>query len=412
MSIFNSRQEQLPRLLHLQTTTLIWLPPLPVIRIGKSGGQWTPEIDVSEFPDSDIASRSQAEIRVQGDAYFIEDLGSTNGTYLNRSLLRPFTPYQLQFGDRIDFGKDELFTFLFQKAKPKRPSPSPRSWGNNRRRIGKASVTKGRVPNVRNQPARQGRETFLSSTKSSSLGILSRIRNIPLGMNLSLLKIRVLPKRTWDKLITQLAGIALKGGVLFIALLGIVILVFLLSRVLVLPPPTPGTTISVNLGTADTGEEETLEPEPTPSEDSEPSDTQGEETPESKNSPEEVFIKVLDGDTFRVSWRGGKKRTVQLACIDAPESNQQWGQEATTRLWELLQTDGVIYLTEVGTDGHTLTEVDVDNRLVNRQLVREGLAVVTEEQLSSCTQEQYLQAEAEAKKEQLGLWSQSDSVMP
>jgi hypothetical protein len=47
----------------------------------------------------------------------IEDLGSANGTYLNDSLLRPLTQYQLKLGDRIDLGKGNQLTFLFQLSK-------------------------------------------------------------------------------------------------------------------------------------------------------------------------------------------------------------------------------------------------------------------------------------------------------
>ncbi|MEQ8380900.1 MAG: DNA/RNA non-specific endonuclease [Coleofasciculus sp. A1-SPW-01] len=106
------------RLFHIQTSTLIQIPEkLTRIRIGKPNPNWSPDIDISNLPNSEIASSSHAEIQIQGNAYFIEDLGSMNGTFLNHSPLTPFTPYQLHLGDRIDLGKDELLTFLFQKAK-------------------------------------------------------------------------------------------------------------------------------------------------------------------------------------------------------------------------------------------------------------------------------------------------------
>jgi hypothetical protein len=47
----------------------------------------------------------------------IEDLGSANGTHLNDSLLRPLTQYQLKLGDRIDLGKKNQVTFVFQLSK-------------------------------------------------------------------------------------------------------------------------------------------------------------------------------------------------------------------------------------------------------------------------------------------------------
>lgn len=109
---------QLPKLLHVQTNTYIDLPlNLSVIHIGKQNDRIPPDIDVSNLPDSDVVSRIHAHILVQGNTYLIEDLGSANGTYLNESPLRPLTQYQLKLGDRIDLGKENQVTFLFQLSK-------------------------------------------------------------------------------------------------------------------------------------------------------------------------------------------------------------------------------------------------------------------------------------------------------
>jgi pSer/pThr/pTyr-binding forkhead associated (FHA) protein len=106
---------QLPKLLHVQTNTYIDLPlNLSVIHIGKQNNRIPPDIDVSNLPDSDVVSRIHAHILVQGNTYLIEDLGSANGTYLNDSLLRPLTQYQLKLGDRTDLGKGNQLTLLFQ----------------------------------------------------------------------------------------------------------------------------------------------------------------------------------------------------------------------------------------------------------------------------------------------------------
>jgi len=53
-------------------------------------------------------SREHAQIRRDGWRIFLEDLGSTNGTYLNNE--RILEPMQLRDGDRIQVG-DVLFTF-------------------------------------------------------------------------------------------------------------------------------------------------------------------------------------------------------------------------------------------------------------------------------------------------------------
>lgn len=108
-------QVQSAHLLHLQTNTRIELPlNLSVIHIGKTNDQIPPDIDVSGFPNSEIVSRIHADIRVEGDAYFLEDVGSSNGTYVNHTPLPRGNRHRLRTGDRISLGKGDQVTFLFQ----------------------------------------------------------------------------------------------------------------------------------------------------------------------------------------------------------------------------------------------------------------------------------------------------------
>ncbi|HEY9874435.1 MAG TPA: FHA domain-containing protein [Candidatus Obscuribacterales bacterium] len=110
-------QLQTSRLLHVQTNTMIELPPnLSVIHMGKPNDQIPPDIDVSGFPSSEIVSRVHADIRAEGDAYFIEDVGSANGTYVNHTPLPRGNRHRLRPGDRISLGKGDLMTFLFQNS--------------------------------------------------------------------------------------------------------------------------------------------------------------------------------------------------------------------------------------------------------------------------------------------------------
>jgi hypothetical protein len=64
------------------------------------------EVDI-QLEDS-FASTSHARLVPQGDVVVLEDLGSTNGTYLNGEPLRG--PQPLHVGDRIRIGDSE-FTF-------------------------------------------------------------------------------------------------------------------------------------------------------------------------------------------------------------------------------------------------------------------------------------------------------------
>ena len=85
--------------------------------IGKPNDRVIPDIDVSGFPSAEVVSRSHASIRIEGDNYYIEDLGSANGTYINHNVLAKGNRHLLHFGDRISLGKGDLVTFVFQSIK-------------------------------------------------------------------------------------------------------------------------------------------------------------------------------------------------------------------------------------------------------------------------------------------------------
>lgn len=108
-------QQQSARLLHIRTNQSIELPQhLPVIHVGKPNDKVPPDIDVSGFADSDVVSRIHANLRMEGDGYYIEDVGSANGTYINNMPLAVGNRHRLRAGDRISLGKNDLVTFLFQ----------------------------------------------------------------------------------------------------------------------------------------------------------------------------------------------------------------------------------------------------------------------------------------------------------
>ncbi|HID63170.1 MAG TPA: FHA domain-containing protein [Anaerolineae bacterium] len=68
----------------------------------------------ASFPDIDLTSdgglekgvsRRHAKITRRGNEVFIEDLGSINGTFLNRKKLTPYLPQALKSGDELQLGK-------------------------------------------------------------------------------------------------------------------------------------------------------------------------------------------------------------------------------------------------------------------------------------------------------------------
>lgn len=103
------------KLVHIQTDNIIELSPqLTLVRIGKPNDRVPPDIDVSGFPNSEIVSRAHAQLRVEGDTYYIEDVGSSNGTYINNMPLPYGNRHRLRPGDRIALGKGDKVSFIFQ----------------------------------------------------------------------------------------------------------------------------------------------------------------------------------------------------------------------------------------------------------------------------------------------------------
>src|SRR5574340_1008357 len=67
-----------------------------------------PDIDLTPHRgEEDGVSRMHAKIYAQGSQFLIEDLNSTNATYLNRQKLPPKTPTPIKDGDEVRFGKVE-----------------------------------------------------------------------------------------------------------------------------------------------------------------------------------------------------------------------------------------------------------------------------------------------------------------
>jgi ribosomal protein L40E len=113
--VSNQLQVSAHQLLHLQTNTNLEIPPhLQVVHLGKPNDQIPPDIDVSGFPCAEVVSRIHANIRVEEESYYIEDVGSANGTYINHNILAKGNRHLLRSGDRIGLGKGDLVTFIFQ----------------------------------------------------------------------------------------------------------------------------------------------------------------------------------------------------------------------------------------------------------------------------------------------------------
>jgi hypothetical protein len=68
-----------------------------------------PDVDLSKFDPASRISRRHARITVRGNQFFIEDMGSANGTIINGRLrLKPQEPHPLTNGDVVKVGETTL----------------------------------------------------------------------------------------------------------------------------------------------------------------------------------------------------------------------------------------------------------------------------------------------------------------
>lgn len=75
------------------------------ITMGRGGQGIILDIDLSEYHGWMLGvSRKHAEIIFDSGQYYLADLGSTNGTFLNRTKLRPMEHYPLASSDQIRMG--------------------------------------------------------------------------------------------------------------------------------------------------------------------------------------------------------------------------------------------------------------------------------------------------------------------
>ncbi len=95
------------RLLSTATNASLPLPAQAEMIIGRRDPERgiSPDIDLSgQGNTSSSVSRQHARLLVQGNQVFIEDLNSTNSTYLNRQRLQPGQRYLVNSGDELRLG--------------------------------------------------------------------------------------------------------------------------------------------------------------------------------------------------------------------------------------------------------------------------------------------------------------------
>lgn len=137
-------------------------------------------------------------------------------------------------------------------------------------------------------------------------------------------------------------------------------------------------------------------------------------TVDSNASETFLVTKVVDGDTIQLE--GGK--TVRYIGIDTPETVdprktiQCFGSEATKKNRELVEDKRVRLekdISETDRYGRLLRYVYVGDTFVNDYLVRQGYAYVSTFPPDVKYQEQFLDAQHEARENSRGLWSLCES---
>jgi hypothetical protein len=104
----------------------------------------------------------------------------------------------------------------------------------------------------------------------------------------------------------------------------------------------------------------------------------------------------------------GKRLTIRMACIDAPETAQRpYGAASRQRLQELAPVGSVVSLRPQTTDkyGRTVAEVFRGGGSVNLAMVSSGQAFAYRKYLSACDGSAYLGAEAAAQRQRVGVWA-------
>ena len=126
--------------------------------------------------------------------------------------------------------------------------------------------------------------------------------------------------------------------------------------------------------------------------------------------------KVMDGDTIIVTDDAGISHKIRLLGIDAPESKQVFGDEATAYLSKKLLNK---ILRVAGSDkdryGRLLGKLIYNSEDINLDLVAQGMAWHYKKyQNTQALKDQFLYSNAEihASENKLGVWQESNPIPP
>ena len=122
-----------------------------------------------------------------------------------------------------------------------------------------------------------------------------------------------------------------------------------------------------------------------------------------------TVLQVLAGDRLQLQING-QQHSIALACIDAPHGNQGGAASISRQqLKALLPVGNRVLLQHQGLDREGGTAMEVyrpgTHEPVNLQLVQRGWAFAQANQRWHCRRYPYGDAESEARRRGIGLWS-------
>jgi|GEM_PF-461727 len=121
-----------------------------------------------------------------------------------------------------------------------------------------------------------------------------------------------------------------------------------------------------------------------------------------------TISRVVDGDTVDLLDNGMQRHRIRLFGIDAPESRQAFGRQATVFLADMLEGQRVeVVRKDKDRYGRTIGQIMLHGRDINRLMVQKGYAWAYRHY-----SEAYVKDENRARRLRIGLWRDKNPVEP
>jgi len=144
-----------------------------------------------------------------------------------------------------------------------------------------------------------------------------------------------------------------------------------------------------------------------------------ERSPQSERIPRTIegqIVGITDGDTVKVLTAEKRLYIIRLAGIDAPEHNQDFGNRSKEYLSSLIYGQTVrIDATKIDKYGRTLGQIYFGAKDINLEIVKAGLAwhyKKYEVEQTEKDRKLYADAEIQARKQKVGIWSMPHPTPP